>query len=97
MRAHMPFRGGAVITIKIDVNGKEVSRISAVRTKSTGNKDEYWYDVRGWTTNYKKGKRYMLFKAFKVKQHGSSPLFVSELMKGIDEYMQAMDEVEGET
>ena len=87
----LPGRESTMITIKIEVNGRTVGKVTAVNTARQHKDGRYEYQVSGWATNYKKGVRYTISQVMVLTQHGSSPLFVSELMEEVDKAMSAID------
>ena len=84
-----------MITVKIEVNGITVGKITAINT-SQGVKDgKHLYSVMGRVGNYKKGKTYDINQLIPLRQYGSSPMFVSALMREINDIMKSKDEEDG--
>jgi hypothetical protein len=87
-----------MITIKADVNGHAVCKLTAINTgeemPGADNKMRYIYKIMGWTTNHKKGKQYMIDMNAVIEQHGPVSRFVEDLMNCVGNKVDEIEEEE---
>lgn len=85
-----------MITVKIEVNGITVGKITAVNTAQGIKDGKHLYSVMGRVGNYKKGRIYDINQLISLKQYGSSPMFVSDLMREVNNIMKIKDDEYGQ-